>query len=209
MIHRYNIVLAILIQIFCLSVSQSSQDDLELMPKQSQTSSVSSTSIKIFNKTICTCEMELNEVEYIACPNSYYINILNAYLFDFGKNKCSIMPTAPIRISDIKDDIQNYCKDVSNCSISYSFLIDLVNQPSYQCLGANLFWSCYRTTTYTTSHDLPSNYSNFGLFEFFFEIIEFIFFIFLLLGFTYFFYIITLVLSSSCILVGGLFILRK
>lgn len=168
MIHRYNLVLAILIQIFRLCVSQSSQDDLELMPKQSQTSSVSSTSIKIFNKTICTCEMELNEVEYIACPSGYYFNILNAYLFDFGKDKCSIMPTAPIRISDIKDDIQSFCKDVSNCSISYSFLIDLVNQHNYDCMGANLFWSCYRTTTYTTSHDLPSNYSNFVLLEIYF-----------------------------------------
>lgn len=133
---------------------------------------------------------ELDDYQTISCPINYKISVINAILFDTARNltECLPMTKSDKFIKMIKNELQDFCTDY-NCSITKEFLINLLlNEiPVINNLSLDVNWQCFMTTsTYAVINAPTATYS-----------------------FTYFFYIVTLVLSTSCILIGAIFILRK
>ena len=133
---------------------------------------------------------ELDDFATISCPINYRISVINAILFDTLRNftQCLPISNSDTIIKVIKNELQELCDDY-NCSITKSFLINLLfNKKSVvNNLSLDVSWQCFMTTsTYAVVNPPTATYS-----------------------FTYFFYIVTLVLSTSCILIGAIFILRK
>lgn len=105
-------------------------------------------------KTICTCLMPgLDNSQTISCStgqsgtsNNYKINIINAYMFDSGsidRSNCTLKSETFGLIKYITDELQLICLTSSNCSISKSFLINLVSDSQYvKCLSTSIFYNC-------------------------------------------------------------------
>lgn len=78
--------------------------------------------------------------------NNLRINIINAYMFDSGKigrNNCTLKSETFGLIKYITDELQLICLTSSNCSISKSFLINLVSDSAViECLSTSIFYNC-------------------------------------------------------------------
>ena len=101
---------------------------------------------KVFNKTICTSNMDLYDAELISCPSGFKFSILNAYLFDFGNKSCILKQNQSIiPLEFIRNKIQSLCISESSCFIFKDYLISLYESyDSVTNLGCSIFWSCYR-----------------------------------------------------------------
>lgn len=106
-------------------------------------------------KTICTCLMPgLDDSQTISCStgqqsagnsNNYKINIINAYMFDSGsidRSNCTLKAETFGLIKYITDELQLICLTSSNCSISKSFLVNLVSDSYVKCLSTSIFYNC-------------------------------------------------------------------
>ncbi|CAF0742466.1 unnamed protein product [Brachionus calyciflorus] len=154
--------------------------------------SVTSTKNANYYRTqvICSCLMsEMEEFQNLSCPTPYKLDILHGFLFDSGEiDGVSSNCTSNIQnvkvIKTITNDLQQFCSTNSQCHITKSFLINSKGDyTKIDCLSTSIIWTCVASISKSTSN---SSYN-----------------------FTYFFYIITLIFSSSCIIVGSLFIIRR
>lgn len=108
-------------------------------------------------KTICTCQFKgLSDSTTVACDQIYYLNILNAYLFDSptatatNDSTCVAKTSQTSIIGSVTDAIDTYCYDFgtnNNCSITDSFLINLFQASGssvnkVKCLSIDIFYSC-------------------------------------------------------------------
>ena len=122
------------------------QNKIALGLPKSTTNNIKSTSNKVFNKTICAQSLDPYDSEVITCPEDYKFSILNAYIFDFGNESCSIdQKDSIIPLEFIRNKIQNLCsRSETNCFI-FKYYLNSLYEPysSLTNLGSNIFWSCY------------------------------------------------------------------
>lgn len=98
---------------------------------------------------------DLEDSEVITCSSSTVngsnlrINIINANLYDSGDiishpENCSLKNERFGVIKSVTDELQNICSTSSNCSISKSFLVNLLSdsQTFVQCLSSTIFYNC-------------------------------------------------------------------
>ena len=101
---------------------------------------------KIFNKTICSSSLNEYDAELISCPSGFKFSIINAYLFDFGNENCTLNQSVSlIPLEFIRNKVQSLCASETSCFIFKEYLLGLTE--SYTDiinLGCNIFWSCYR-----------------------------------------------------------------
>lgn len=95
----------------------------------------------------------LEDSEVITCSSSTVngsnlrINIINANLYDSGDisqpENCSLKNERFGIIKSVTDELQNICSTSSNCSISKSFLVNLLSDSQIiQCLSSTIFYNC-------------------------------------------------------------------
>lgn len=147
----------------------------------------------INSKSICVAN--LKRYERITCNSDNKIDILNAGLYNNtipinnGTELARCMPLNPTTplIKTVSRAFKLKCSAYS-CLITTKTITDLVDNPLIDImdLALDINYSCRTSGSVNTINSHPATYS-----------------------FTYFFYIITLILSTSCILVGAVFILRK
>lgn len=148
----------------------------------------------INSKSICVANLE-PQFERISCRSNNRIDIINAGLYNGTlpiNNGTDLARCLPIDqktelIKTVSNALKLECSKYS-CLIMRKTIVRLVDNPSINVMDLvlDINYSCRTSTGVDSINSNPATYS-----------------------FTYFFYIITLILSTSCILVGAIFILRK
>lgn len=150
--------------------------------------------LKINSKAICANEIGM-QYERISCSFNNKMEIINSGIYNgsirLNATLASCLPidqTTPL-LKTITQSLKLECSKYS-CLISMETIRRLWSEPllndRLNDLILDINYSCQTQDDSTGHNSQPRAYS-----------------------FTYFFYIITLVLSTSCILVGAIFILRK